>query len=64
MTLHKLATDEIEFSEYDVKFLESFASKAAISIENAKLINRLKESIDETERINRYISKKIKYIKI
>lgn len=58
MTLHKLATDEIEFSEYDVKFLESFASKAAISIENAKLINRLKESIDETERINRYISKK------
>lgn len=63
ITLYKKKEDRVEFSEYDVGMLESFASKAAVSIENTMLINQLKESLEETERINAYVNKKNKIFK-
>lgn len=62
LTIHKLE-EEVEFTEEDVKFLESFASKAAITIENGMLIKKLKETLDYTEKMNDLISKKNKIYK-
>lgn len=63
ITLYKKASDRVEFAKYDIDMLESFASKAAISIENAMLIKKLKDSLEETENINAYINKKNRIFK-
>jgi adenylate cyclase len=51
--------ESFSFSDEDKELLTAFADQAAIGIENAKLVERIKEETRKSENLSRYLSKSI-----